>query len=135
MTSTTDHQEPNTILGAGAEADIPEEHRKVLEGRDKPFEAFTQREQIQILHTQVDHLRMSFGMITHSLIEQAGALQMVMGIVHTLKPEWKIEAVPVKGGNKWIVTDRETGKPVEGIFEVKAEESRPVQDPESPAEE
>ncbi|UJH95999.1 hypothetical protein [Pantoea phage Nafs113] len=130
--STTDIQHPNTILGAGAEADIPQEHRDALNQKEKPFEAFTQREQIQILHTQVDNLRTSFAFLSESLIQQAGALQCAMGILKQIKPEWTIVSQPVKGGLRWLVVG-EDGKPVEGIFDKVAEESReakPAEDAE-----
>lgn len=124
-TGITDLYQPNQILAAGPEADIPEEHRKALEGKDKPFESFTQREQIMILHTQVDHLRTAFGLQVESIIQQAGALQCAMAILKQLKPEWTITSAPVKGGLKWFVADAE-GKPVEEIFPKVAEETRPA---------
>ncbi len=127
MTSTTDIQQPNTILGAGKDAQIPEEHRKALEAQDKPFESFTQREQIAILHSQVDGLRTGYAFMTESLIKQAGALQCAMGILKQLKPEWTISPVATAQGERWVVKDEE-GKVVESIFEVKAQESRPVEE-------
>lgn len=130
--SNEEKQEGVQIIGAGAEADIPESHRKALEGQqpqsaEKPFDKYTQREQCLILHSQVDALRTSFGWISESLIQQAGALQCAMGILKQLKPEWTITSVPVKDGLKWVVVD-EAGQVVESIFPKQAEETRPVQD-------
>jgi hypothetical protein len=131
--SSDDLYQPNQILGAGAKADIPADHRAALEKTDKPFESFTQRQQILILHTQIDNLRTGFGFQAESIIQQAGALQCVMGILKQLKPEWTITSAPVKGGLKWFVADAE-GKPVESIFPKIAEESRPVRSEENPAQ-
>lgn len=125
MTTTTDIQQPNTILGAGATADIPKEHREALEQQDKPFEKFTQREQIAILHTQVDALRTGFAFMTESLIKQAGALQCAMGILKKVKPEWTIKAVPTAQGERWVVVD-EAGQVVESIFDTVASDTRPA---------
>ena len=123
------------IVAAGKDADIPAEHRQALDAQEKkegqqagkPFENFTQREQIAILHAQIDGMRTGYALLTQSVIEQAGALRCAMSILKDLKPEWTIKPTPVEGGKAWVVVDND-GQVVESIFDKLAEESRPVQD-------
>lgn len=123
------------IVAAGKDADIPADHRQALEAKEKkegsqagkPFEKFTQREQIAILHAQMDGMRTGYAMLTQSVIEQAGALRCAISVLKALKPEWTIKPTPVADGKAWVVVD-EAGQVVESIFDKVAEESRPVQD-------